>query len=458
MIRPPQVPSSTPDGDWRSGEPLSPTHRDPESQRVGSARLERRSVRLGFIPLTDCAPLVVAQEKGYFRRHGLEVELIRESSWSSIRDKVAIGDLDGAHMLAPMAIASTLGLGSFRSPVVTAMSLGLNGNAITVSNELHEAMASKEPPAGPSIAGSAAALAAVVADRRDAGLPPLRFGVVFPFSCHNYELRFWLASAGIDPDRDVRLEGVPPPRMVERIERGAIDGFCVGEPWNSLCVQRGLGRVVLTKHDLWNNSPEKVLGVREDWAEHNPATHQALVRAVLEAAASLDEAQGRAEAVGLLAGPHLIDVPESALAPGLMGEFGMGLGEAPRSLPDFLVFHRYAANFPWRSHALWVLTQMVRWGQLDRAIHLRSVAERVYLPEAYRRAARQLGLPSPSIDDKLEGLHGAGWWCAGSPSRIALGPDLFLDGTAFDPSRPLDYVQRFALGAGADEGWLAMNA
>jgi nitrate/nitrite transport system substrate-binding protein len=198
--------------------------------------------------------------------------------------------------------------------------------------------------------------------------------------------------------------------------------------------------------------------VREDWAQRNPATHQALVRAVLEAAAWLDDERGRAEAVGLLAGPHLIDVPESALAAGLMGEFAMGLRETPRDLPDFLVFHRYAANFPWRSHAIWMLTQMVRWGQLDRAIHLRSVAQRVYLPEVHRRAAEELGLSTPSMDEKNEGVHEGSWWCAGAPSRIALGPDLFLDGTAFDPSRPMDYVRGFAMGAGADGGWLALNA
>src|SRR5512135_2909306 len=215
-------------------------------------------LRLGFIPLSDCAVLAVALEKGFFRRHGLDVTLLREMSWATLRDKVAVGALDGAQMLAGMPIAAAVGIDPIARPLITAFSLDLNGNAITVSTALWERMVAADPESTRMRPVTAAALRCVIDADRRRGAPPLRFAMVYPFATHNYELRYWLAAGGVDPDVDVHMSVVPPPRMVEALESGRIDGFCVGEPWNSLAVERGLGRVVATKYEIWNNSPEKV--------------------------------------------------------------------------------------------------------------------------------------------------------------------------------------------------------
>ena len=211
-----------------------------------------------------------AKERGYFSRHGLEVELSREVSWATVRDKVATGALDAAQMLAPMPFASTLGLGGLALPICTGLSLDLDGNAITVSEALYRRLADADPEALIGRPLHATALRAVIEQDREAGRPPLRFGIVFPYSTHDLELRYWLASAGIDPERDVSLRVVAPPFMVQRLEEGHLDGYCVGEPWNALAAGRRSGRTLVTKHEIWNHSPEKVLGVSEEWLDTPP--------------------------------------------------------------------------------------------------------------------------------------------------------------------------------------------
>ncbi|MEM1099320.1 MAG: CmpA/NrtA family ABC transporter substrate-binding protein, partial [Planctomycetota bacterium] len=249
---------------------------------------EKRDLALGLVPLTDCAPIAVGVEKGFFREAGLNVTTTREQSWAGIRDKVAYGILDGAQMLATMPICSTLGMGGFKCEMTAAITLGLNGNAITLSTSLCEAIASEGLPLEPNGRNTAAGLARVLQRRLAQDLPPLRLGMVFPMSTHDLELRFWLSEAGIDPDRDVELVVVPPPRMVEALRAGELAGFCVGEPWNSVAVAEGLGQVAITKHALWNHSPEKVLGVTKAWSEQNPRTHVALVSALIKAGQWLD--------------------------------------------------------------------------------------------------------------------------------------------------------------------------
>jgi ABC-type nitrate/sulfonate/bicarbonate transport system substrate-binding protein len=396
--------------------------------------LEKTAISLGYIPLTDCAPLVVAKEKGWFAAQGLDVTLSKETSWANIRDKVAIGVLDGAQMLAPMPLAASLGLG-IRKPMVTALSLGLNGNAITVSAALYRRMA-EAYPANPA---SALALAGVVAVDHAAGRPPLTFATVFPYSSHSYQLRYWLASGGIDPDRDVRLLVVPPPQMAASLARGQLDGFCVGEPWNGMAVANGSGRVVVTGYEVWNNAPEKVLGVTEEWAEQNPATHRSVVTALLQAAIWLDQPANRAEAAALLARSIYVNAPEAVLRAGLIGPFRCGPDDV-RDLPDFHVFHRYAANFPWRSHAVWLLAQMVRWGQLPRSGDLHATAAAVYRPALYREVAGALGIAAPAGDLKGEGMHASGW----TLGAIPMGADRLLDGDLFDPQDVDGYLAGLA--------------
>jgi nitrate/nitrite transport system substrate-binding protein len=413
--------------------------------KFDTTRLEKTNITLGFIPLTDCAPLVVAKERGYFARYGLDVTLSKETSWANIRDKVALGILDGAQMLAAMPLAMSLGIGPMPRPMVTAYSMDLNGNAITVSNALYERMQAVDPVAMKRHPISAKSLKSVIDENRKSNGKPLTFAMVFPYSTHNYELRYWMASGGIDPDRDISLVVVPPAQMVSQLENGTIDGYCVGEPWNTLAVEAGLGQILITKYEIWNNSPEKVLGVTQEWAEQYPHTHQALIMALLDASSWLDDPQNRLEAATLISRPVYVNAPEHVVRMSMTGTFKYAGNALPRSLPDFNVFHRYAANFPWRSHAIWYLTQMVRWGQVDQAIDFINTAESVYRPEIYREAAYRLGIDTPEIDYKREGHHAGKWQINDGDSSVSMGADQFLDQRYFDPFKPLEYLNNFEI-------------
>jgi len=323
--------------------------------------------------------------------------------------------------------------------------MDLNGNAITVSTSLYERMMAADPQAMKQPPLSARALKKVIEADRAEGREPLTFAMVFPFASHNYELRYWMAAAGIDPDHDVRLVVVPPPQMVGNLEKGTIDGYCVGEPWNAVAVQAGIGRTLITKYEIWNNSPEKVFGVTEEWAEQNPNTHQALLMALLEASCWIDEPENRIEVTAMIAQSRYVNAPEHIVRLSMMGSFQYAANEMPRALPDFNVFHRYAANFPWRSHAMWFITQMLRWGQIDEAINIQSVADSVYRPDLYKRAAAALGIVTPHIDYKTEGHHDDNWELQEGESAIVMGPDRFLDGAVFDPSTAIDYLTSFEI-------------
>jgi nitrate/nitrite transport system substrate-binding protein len=392
----------------------------------------REAVRIGITPLTDCAPIAVAMERGFFAREGLRVELSREPSWANIRDKLAAGALEAAQMLAPMPLAATLGIDPVQHHVVTALSLGLGGNAITLSRPLWSELEALDPRAAEHPLRSGRGLAGIVASRRARGAAPLRLGTVFPISMHSFELRGWLAASGIAPDRDVRILVVPPPRMVAALEDGELDGFCVGEPWNTLAVQRGSGVVASTKHALWNHAPEKVFGVRLEWAEQHPELHRALLRALLEASRWCDESDNRAPLAELLARPAYVGVPADVIAPSL-------------AAPGFHCFHRYGANFPWRSHAVWMLCQLLRWGQIEKPIDLRRVAAEVYRSDLHREAAADLGLLCPSSDEKLEGVHATAWRAPGERVDLELGSDLVFDALRFDARDPVAYLASHAI-------------
>ena len=341
---------------------------------------EKTELRLGFIPLTDCCVLAAAKEKGFFEKFGLDVILSREASWANIRDKVCVGALDGAHMLAGIPIATTLGLGFSRKPMITAFSMDLNGNAITVANELYARLMSLDPAVADNPSITAQVLKEVIETDRNAGKSPLTFAMVYPFSNHNYEIRYWMASAGIDPDRDVRLMSIPPQYMVENLRAGQIDGFCAGEPWNACAVSKGVGRTIITGYEIWNNSPEKVFGVTREWADKNPDTHLCLIKALLESAAWIDKPENRPVVAEIIAAEKYVGVSAEVIKMSMTGTFQYSPGSEPRTLPDFNVFHRYQSNFPWRSHAVWIISQMYRWGQLEQCINIKEVAETVYRP------------------------------------------------------------------------------
>ena len=398
------------------------------------------SLRLGFIALNDSAPLVVARERGLFERHGVRVELVREPSWANLRDKVHAGLLDGAQMLAPMPIAASLGIDGPVAPMVAPMSLGLNGNAITVSNALFERLRRADPAALADRTRTAHALRSVVLADRERGGPPLRFGVVFPYSAHYYELLYWAASAGIDPFRDLEISVVPPVFMAEALRRGRLDGYCVGEPWNQVAVEEGVGRAVISKCDIWNHSPEKVLAFTREGAERRPEPVRAVVRALIEAARWVDEDENRREAAAMIAAAPYVDAPVSVVARGLLGR--PRLGDRVVDLPDFHVFHRHAATFPWISHAMWFMTQMIRWGQVEKPFALRPAASEVYRTDLYADAAREVSEPMPEVDSKVEGEHAEPWWLEDASEPIAMGPDRFLDRRVFDPDDIVTHLEQ----------------
>jgi two-component system, oxyanion-binding sensor len=412
---------------------------------AGKDGLEKTKLTFGIIPLTDCAPIVVAKEKGFFAKHGLDVTVSKEASWANIRDKVSLGALDGAHMLAGMPIAATLGVGATQKDTVTAFSMDLNGNGITVSNDLYDRMMEADPESMKTRPTTAKALKKVIDADKKAGKEPMTFAMVFPVSTHNYEIRYWMASAGIDPDNDVRLIVIPPPQMVANLAAKNIVGYCVGEPWNQRAVEMGIGKSLITNYEIWNNNPEKVFGVTKEWADKNPGSHKAAVKALIEAAQWMDKPENRKEVVKIISAKSYVNAPTSVVDNSMTGTWLYDKKEGPVQMPDFNVFFRYAANYPWQSHAVWFLTQMVRWGQIDKAINFKKVAESVYLPDLYTVAAKELGVAVPTINYKTEGTHAAPWTLDKATSPIKMGPDKFFDGMTFDPNKPVDYLKGFAV-------------
>lgn len=389
-------------------------------------RLKRLpTVRAGFIPLIDCAPLVIAAAKGFDTAEGFRLQLVREVSWANIRDRIEFGAFDCAHMLSPMPLAGALGLTPARRPIFVPMVMNLGGSVITVSRRLAEEMGALHAgwANGPD---AALALAAAVKHRKDGGAPPLFVGMVHPFSSHNYDLRSWLATGGVDPDEDVNLVVIPPPLLADSLKDNRIDGFCAGAPWGQVAVEAGMARIVATKSELWPRAPEKVLGVSAGWAERNTELLLALVRALVTAGRWLDAPDNHTEAARILSEPGHVGVPAELVARALDGRLVRARGEAATRDDDFMVFHAHHATFPWRSHALWLMAQMVRWGQAQAPFDLRAVADRVYRPDLYREAVAPLGFAVPAADYRSEG-----------PEHDAL-----------DPAAPLGYLAGLAMRSG----------
>ena len=296
-----------------------------------------------------------------------------------------------------------------------------------------------------------------VVDRYNSQGRPFNMGMVFPVSTHNYELRYWLAAGGIHPGyysstdisgqigADAFLSVTPPPQMPATLEAGTIYGYCVGEPWNTYAVSEGLGHTLVTSYDIWNNHPEKVFAVTRIWAQSNPNAHKAVLMALLEACVWLDEAANRPEACELLSNGRYVNVPVDVLEKSLTGTLLVSSEVSPRSAPDYNVFHRYAANFPWRSHAVWFLSQMLRWGELDDVASIEKTARAVYRPEVFRAAAEALGLPAPHLEEKTEGEHIGSWTLESGHASLPMGADRFMDKRTFDAKAVPAYVAGFAI-------------
>jgi len=373
-------------------------------------------LKLGFIALTDCAPLVAAKELGLFEDQGLDVTLSREASWANIRDKVVSGALDGAHMLAPMTLACTLGAGVPATPVIAPLSLNANGSSIALSESLARQLRELDDEATAGAPRTAHALKRLVERRAAAGERALTFAVVFPFSIHNYLLRYWLADGGVDPDRDVRITVTPPPRMAARMLAGEVDGFCVGAPWGAVVEAAGAGEIWVQNCGLWRGAPDKVLGVAAAWAERHPATLQAMLRALIKAAMWADRTENREALADMLAQPHYVTAPVAQIRRALVDSDAVALQ-----------FHDEDAGYPRRPHALWLLSQMRRWGQIDDNADVYAAAVQVYRPDLYLQAAEAVDAPTRGRLLDVEPLKP------------------MFDGRAFDPSRFEAYVAGFPL-------------
>ncbi len=385
-------------------------------------------LRAGFIPLMDASVLIAAAEFGFARKEGLTLDLVKDVSWANVRDRLAFRQFDIAHMLSPMPVASMLGLGSNPSPTVTPFALGRGGNAITLSLGLFERMREVgELPEGASALDNARALARVVQVMKERAEPLPTLGVTYPFSSHNYEFRYWLAAGGIDPDRDVKLVVVPPPLTSDALAAGAIDGFCVGAPWNMVASGRGLGRIVAAKQDIWPSAPEKVIGMRPDWVESHRDTVSRLIVALDAAARWCDLAENHDALAEALADARFIAAPVEIIRRVLAGEFNLDAKGNRRVIPDYFQFHRDFANYPKPGHALWIYSQMIRWGQTEFSHGGLEAAATAFRPDLYRAA---LGTSPSEPDISIEGDRPG---------------DRFMDGFIFDPRDVSGYVAGFRI-------------
>ncbi len=420
--------------------------------------IEKTDLKFGFIKLTDCAPLVIAKEKGFFDSEGLNVELEAQANWKVLLDGVINGQLDGAHMLAGQPIGATIGFGT-QANIITAYSLDYNGNGITVSNEIWEQMQENEPrlkEPQPEHPITAASLKPIVDSYKQEG-KNFSMGMVFPVSTHNYEIRYWLAAAGIKPgmytkdnitgtvDADVLLSVTPPPEMPKTLEAKTILGYCVGEPWNQQAVVKGIGVPVTTNYDIWKNNPEKVFGVTEAWNTNHPNTHLAIIKALIQAGKWLDavDADGklvnRQEAAQILSGRNYVGADVDVIDNSMTGTFVFQKTDV-RPMPDFNVFFKYYSSYPHYSDCIWFLTQMRRWGQITEtkpAEWYAETAKQIYRPEIYRQAAALLvsegkmsasDFPSEDYDGYRE------------PTTD------FIDGNKYDAKDPIAYINSFEIG------------
>ncbi|CUW37212.1 Nitrate transporter substrate-binding protein [Magnetospirillum sp. XM-1] len=425
----------------------------PLSAEAAKLKLEKDELKLGFIKLTDMAPLAIAKEKGFFEDEGLFVTLEPQANWKVLLDRVISGELDGAHMLAGQPIGATIGYGT-QAHVVTAFSMDLNGNGITVSNEVWEMMKPHLPkgPDGKIVHPIKADALKKVVDALKAQGKSFNMGMVFPVSTHNYELRYWLASGGINPGyyspdnvsgqigADALLSVTPPPQMPATLEAGTISGYSVGEPWNQAAVFKGIGVPVITDYEIWKNNPEKVFGVNNAWAEKNPNTHLAVVKALIRAGKWLDENNNanRDEAVKILAKPEYVGADAKVIANSMTGTFEYEKGDK-RAVPDFNVFYRYYATYPFYSDAVWYLSQMRRWGQIAEAkpdSWYADMARKVYKPDVYLKAAKAL------LDEGKVAKEDFPWDSDGYRAPTAE----FIDGISYDGKKPNDYLKKFSIG------------
>ncbi|MFK3891130.1 ABC transporter substrate-binding protein [Sphingomonas sp. NPDC079357] len=399
--------------------------------------MSAETFRIGFVPLVDAALPILAHELGFAAAEGVRIELVRDVTWATVRDRLLYGHTDAAHLVAPLAIATALGRDRPAVALTVPFVLGLNGNAITFSTALGEACGLGDALGDPVALG--AALKQVAAARRAAGRP-LRFGVVHRYSSHNYMLRYWLAGVGIRPDEDVTITVTSPTFAADALAAGEVDGICVGEPWNAIAVDRGVGRIALATAQIWRRGVEKVLALRSDTAAERPEAVAALLRALHAAAEHFVRPDTAQDSAALLAGRDYCDAPVEAILRAITDRIRVTPDSAPVAYPDFMFQYREAANFPWRSQAAWLYAQMVRWDGLRFSESDAATAQSVFRPDLYRAALAGSGAPLPNASSKLEGALDAPIGAGSTQGRLLLGQDRFFDGCAFDPDDIAGYL------------------
>jgi nitrate/nitrite transport system substrate-binding protein len=372
---------------------------------------EVTDIRLGIISLTDCASIVMAHELGLFKKHGINSTVSKEASWAVIRDRLSLGENQATHMLLGMPYASTMGLqGAPVKPMIIPFCLNRNGQAITLQKKyLGKVKTPKDLKP--------------IADAAKAAGKPLAFAMTFPPGTHAMWSRYWLASGGIHPDKDISLITIPPAQMVQNMKIDKMDGFCVGEPWNARAVADGMGFTVTTTQKIWKDHPEKVLAFTEEFAEKNPKTVRAILRAVLEASQFIDKMENRDKVADIISKPQYINCPKDVILGRLQGKYNYGDGSAEEQDPNYMTFFDRDTNFPVKSHGMWWLSQFRRWGMVQGAPDYK-VVDRVHRPDIFREAAKELGITAPAEDMK---------------------PETLFDGVAFDPSKPEEYAKSFAV-------------
>lgn len=394
---------------------------------------------IGFLPLVDACLPILAREHGFAEDEGIDIKLVKDVSWATVLDRLLYGHSDAAHMVAPLAIATTLGRGRPAQPLSVPFVLGLNGNAVTFRPDLAEEICPPGQLGDPAEVGRALAMLAPA--RATAG-KPLRFGVVHRYSSHNYMLRYWLAACGIRPDIDVEIATVPPPFCADALEAGEVDAICVGEPWNSVAVERGAGQIVLATAQIWRRGVEKVLALREAVLEEKREAVILLIRAMCRAGRHfVDPANWDANAA-ILARSGYLDGDAGLIKRAISDRLLLRRGGEVVHYPDFMFQYREAANFPWVSQAEWLYTQMVRWDGSPFDSREARLAARVFRPDIYRSALIGTGEPLPGASSKVEGSLAGKTAVGMQQGTMTLESNRFFDGIAFDPAELRGYLKK----------------
>lgn len=373
---------------------------------------ETPQIRVGIIALTDCSSIVVAYEKGFFKQQGLDVTVAKEASWAVIRDKLQLGENHATHMLYGMPYASTMGLfGAPVKPMIIPWAINYNGQAITLSKDLKDK--------GVRSPGD---LRKLLDEEKAAGNSQRTFAMTFPPGTHAMWMRYWLGAGGINPDKDVSLITIPPPQMVANMKVGKMDGFCVGEPWNARAIADNIGFTAITTQTLWLNHPEKVCAFTAEFAEKNPKTVKAVLKALHQSSEFIDTLENRPEVAEIVSRPSYINCPKDIILGRLLGKYDHGDGQGEHTDNDYMRFFERGVNFPWKSHGVWWLSQFRRWGMVKGAPDYKKIVDQVHRPDIYREVAKEMGITVPAEDFKTEKL---------------------FDGIPFDPANPEEYAKAF---------------